>query len=436
MASLLELLVARKIITTDQAREASDLAEGTGSFIGRILVAQGAVGEDFLAAFLAKECIVRPQGGNLRIDRTLMHLLPERLMRRYRMVPLLQDAHGVLSLAVSEPLSIGGIDQIKRRLGLPLRLIMVEPVTIDELLAGEETMTEKAPAPRPPDAEPQESPLGPSAEPSSPEEESISTIAEWSPHEEEVSAPDFEAAQEEKVNAAAGFARTIPPERRIMPVGWRPSRFDDDLPDELDTCFCKLRQIVEGHGQKYIAIVGPDGARDAILRKLFWECWPGDDCVYIDLVAWKYPDSLGDCFPAALVIDGIGRAEDDEEGEQIRLLQDIGTAYSSKVPLLVGIKRNPKETETLSGGLKLTLGLATIINVDVSVSVSGNTPLEQIFAELVAETIQWSEKAFPGAGLKSLLNAVTAAYSQGSREEALSKGSAAVERRLSHLVET
>lgn len=432
MASLLELLVARKIITTDQAREASDLAEGTGAFIGRILIAQGAVEEDFLAAFLAKDCIVRPQGENLRVDRTLIHLLPERLMRRYRMVPLLQDAHGVLSLAVSEPLSIGGIDQIKRRLGLPLRLIMVDPVTIDELLAGEETVAEKVPAPRPPDVEPQESPLGLSAEPSSPEEVSASTITEWSPHEEEVSASDSEAAQEEEV----GFARAIPLERHIMPVGWRPSRFDDDLPDELDTYFRKLRQIVEGHGQKYVALVGSDGARDAILRKLFWECWSGDDCVYVDLVAWKYPDSLGDCFPVALVIDGIGRAEDDEEGEQIRLLQDIGTAYSSKVPLLVGIKRNPKETETLSGGLKLTLGLATIINADVSVSVSGNAPLEQIFTELVAETIQWSEEAFPGAGLKSLLDAVSVAFLQDSREEALSKGSAAVERRLSHLADT
>ncbi len=105
MASLLELLISRRVIAPEQARDAAGLAEETGAFIGRILVAQGAVAEDYLAKFLADECSVRMSEGQVEADGDLIHLLPERLMKRYRMVPLCRDSRGVLSIAVAEPLS-------------------------------------------------------------------------------------------------------------------------------------------------------------------------------------------------------------------------------------------------------------------------------------------------------------------------------------------
>jgi len=130
-------------------------------------------------------------------------------------------------------------------------------------------------------------------------------------------------------------------------------------------------------------------------------------------------------------VDSIPDAHAEEEQEII--LRDISKAYSRRVPLVVGLRSLPKESDSLSSGLKLTLGLGKILILEGEGTSEVPATLDVSFSELVEETIRWSDVAFPGAGLKPLLAAVKQVYDDGGRAEALAKARGAVSSRVSHL---
>jgi len=432
MASLLELLITQRIITPDQARDASALAEETGAFIGRILVAQGSVEEEFLSQFLAEKCTVQLHGETLSADEKLMNLLPQRLTKRYRVVPLEQSTDGVLSLAVSKPLSIGGLDQVKRRLGVPLKLILVSQADIDSLLELRESTISAS-------TEITESKTETKDE-VPPQIESTPVVAADSFSVSEEPTQDDKIANEldsEEIQSAdtlvACVTRDIPQTRQNRPVEWIPEKHNDSLTGGVATAFIDIRDIITGGGRRFIALLGPDGARDVVLRNIYWNIWSDAGGAYVDLVQHEYPLTLGEKFPPILIIDGMDHVADTESEEQARLLRDIGRAYSSSTPLIVGLSNTPKEVQSLSSGLKLTLGLARVVYIGDETGGEELAALDSVFSELVSDTTSWSEAAFPGAGLESLMGAIQEAYQKGNRKEAVAKGCAAVARRLSHL---
>jgi hypothetical protein len=184
----------------------------------------------------------------------------------------------------------------------------------------------------------------------------------------------------------------------------------------------------------FVAVAGPDAARDPVLRKLCTETWGRDRVLYLDLVAHHFPDEC-DMQTAAAIFDGVDAACSDEEEER-RLLRAISIAYSSKIPLVVGMNRVPRESTSLSRGIRLTLGLAKPLPIDVAETAAPPLPASSsvdVFRSLVQETVIWSEAAFSGAGLRPLLEAAGQAFERGSRQEAVSKAATAVASRLSHL---
>jgi hypothetical protein len=425
MASLLELLLSHNVITTDQAREAAALTEETGAFIGRILVAQGAVEEDKLAEFLVRHCTVQPAEADFDIDSALFNLLPERLMRRYRVVPLKQDAKGVLSLAVTDPLSIGGLDQVKRRLGFPMRLVLVDAGTVDRLMADALSPHEDEPLVR-------------EQTPSEILSEAMADVANG----------DIESTQAQSID---GRAKTIPSsttvtyagepndldlsgsDRASYPASWNPTPVTEELSDALTGALQTLKSIVEGTAQRYAVLIGPDGPRDLVLRKLFTTVLVPEQSRFVNLVTHHYPEEEASEFPAALVIDGLDAVSLESEEEQQRMLSDISRAFSSRIPFVAGVRTPPAESTELPSGLKLSLGLAKLVRVEAEVPAILDDRIDQLFEDLVAETISWSEEAFPGAGLQSLLSTVRDTYKAGNKREAIANGSAAVASRISRL---
>jgi len=435
MASLLELLISQRIITPDQARDASALAEETGAFIGRILVAQGSVEEEFLSRFLADKCTVKPQHTQLSADEKLMNLLPERLTKRYRLVPLEQSDDGVLSLAVSKPLSIGGLDQVKRRLGIPLKLILVSQSDIDSLLDMREPTVAVSKETTREDDETNQG-IETFSEPTSVSvSESLSVDDESLPEmmdeteEESDAAPDMDTGQ-------SFVVRDTPVSRLPRPQDWLPDQCTDTLPNGLRKAYNSIEEIITGDGRRFIALLGSDGSRDFVLRNIYWNNWSDEGGSYVDLVQHEYPLTLGEKFPSVIIIDGMDHVTDTDSEEQARLLRDIGRAYSSSTPLIVGLSSAPKEVESLSSGLKLTLGLARVVSISPDEVESKFAAFDAEFSELISKTTTWSENAFPGAGLGSLMGAIHEAYLKGNRKEALAKGCASVARRLNHLSDT
>lgn len=440
MASLLELLLSHKVISTDQAREAATLAEETGAFVGRILVAQGAVEEDRLAGFLAHHCTVRPSPADLDIDQDLVNLLPERLMRKYRVVPLKQDTKGVLTLAVVDPLSIGGLDQVKRRLGLPMKLVIVDSGTVDRLLArvlaratsrnhGTDLSGVKAPAAEAVISE-------------SPAETSADAVRDTELDEAEsaaraggkiTKAAHAEGAMKHMDEPGAQKSLRSANDRIVYPVSWKPEPVTEDLPDALENTIETLKSILEGPDQKYAVLAGSDVARDLVLRKLFATVFLPQPGRYVDLFAYRYPEDESLEFPSALIIDGLDAVSLEDEEEQRAMLSDISRAFSSRIPFVVGVRIPPAESKSLPGGFKLTLGLGKLVRIETEEHSVHEDKIDRFFQHLVDETIRWSEEAFPGAGLQSLLSTVMDAYNTGNKGEAITKGSAAVASRISRL---
>jgi len=417
VASLLELLVSRRIISADQAQEAAALAEETGAFIGRILVSQGAVEEQLLARFLADECTESLGIEQPLADAQLVRLLPERLMRNYRMVPLSRSPSGILRLAVAEPLSVGGIDQVKRRLGMPVRLVLVGADTIETLL--DQT------APSPPEGRVQVHP--PPSPPAGRDERAPS-----------IPAPQPRAVQQpvdtRSRDAFALGSRTIG-ERTVVPCDWRPEPVSEAIPSALETAYETLRNLVGGGKKAFIALVGPDAARDRVLRTLCTtEAW--DRVLYVDLVAHHCPDDLMTSGFSAAVFDGLDAASTDEEEER-NLLRAISAAYAAHTPVILGMRRSPKDSGHLSRGTRLALGLARIITIEADEAPGPSTPQKdahEVFRALIEETTAWSETAFAGAGLRPMMEAAARAYERGNTREAIGKATTSVVSRLSHLI--
>jgi hypothetical protein len=231
----------------------------------------------------------------------------------------------------------------------------------------------------------------------------------------------------------AWISRDVPETRMNRPAEWIPEKYNDSLSGGVATAFNDIKDIITGGGRRFIALLGPDGSRDVVLRNIYWNIWSEAGCAYVDLVQHEYPLTLGEKFPSVLIIDGMDHVADTESEEQARLLRDIGRAYSSSTPLIVGLSNTPKEVQSLSSGLKLTLGLARVVSIGDETGGDELSALDSVFSELVSDTTSWSENAFPGAGLESLMGAIQEAYQKGNRKEAVAKGCAAVARRLSHL---
>jgi hypothetical protein len=436
MASLLEILLSHRVISADQAREAATLAEETGAFIGRILVAQGAVEEETLAEFLLNHCTVRPVQGELDLEKELVNLLPERLVRRYRIVPLRQDAKGVLSLAVTHPLSIGGLDQVKRRLGFPMKLVLVDTETAERLLTDATALGTEM-------SVPEEQTLVGEAVASDQSAEGLLGAVGASEAEEAAHGAQIEAETAIPSSVLDGgtpydergeeIGQRSPENRVQYPVSWKPEEVTGDLSKALAEALSTLKSIVEGTDRRYAVLVGSDADRDVVLRMLFTTVLPSEDGRYVNLLAFRYPDDESSELPAALVIDGLDAVSYEDEEEHRALLRDISRAFSSRIPCVAGIRKPPTESKSLPSGLKLTLGLGTLVIVKTDEGFIHADRIEGILHNLIEETVQWSDTVFPGAGLRSLLSTVNDAYQAGSKAEAVAKGGTAVASRIARL---
>ncbi|MBN1425805.1 hypothetical protein JXA88_14730 [Candidatus Fermentibacteria bacterium] len=371
-----------------------------------------------LARFLERECTEKPGALHIEADAQLMQLLPERLMRTYRMVPLGRSPSGVLKLAVSEPLSIGGIDQVKRRLGMPVRLILVDSDTIETLL-GVPVQSVAVQPPLPPE----------------PTSASVSLAPSRPIHTPSTSAASAEGslAQDQGAVLRPRMVR----QRVDAPEDWQPDPVPGELPSVLEEAFNALQSVVESSQHVFLVVTGPDSARDLVLRKLRTVTWGDHEAFYLDLIAHHFPAEVDHQRRVPTILDGVDVAGIDEEEER-RLLRTISAAYAAKTPLVLGMRKSPKESQNLSGGLRLTLGLAKMVPIEVEETAerSASPPdFEQLFLALADETAAWSEAAFAGASLRPLLQAASRAYTRGSRQEALGKAATAVASRVSHLTE-
>src|SRR2546426_8374312 len=119
-----ELLLAEGVVTPDQLNRALEIHRATGQRLGQVLLDMGVVDQERLARLLGQQIgaeFVRLVGANLRED--VLTLLPQQMASRFQAIPIAR-AHGVLTVAMVDPLDVVAIDDIRRVTGMDIKVAL------------------------------------------------------------------------------------------------------------------------------------------------------------------------------------------------------------------------------------------------------------------------------------------------------------------------
>src|SRR2546427_10845789 len=119
-----ELLLAEGVVTPDQLNRALEIHRATGERLGQVLLDMGVVDQERLARLLGQQIgaeFVRLVGANVRED--VLTLLPQQMASRFQAIPITR-AHGVLTLAMVDPLDVVTIDDIRRVTGMDIKVAL------------------------------------------------------------------------------------------------------------------------------------------------------------------------------------------------------------------------------------------------------------------------------------------------------------------------
>lgn len=129
-----DLLVDQQMITSAQLEQALLEQKMSGRKLGRTLVDLGYVEENALLNLLSRQLkIPFVELKQFRFDRDLITTLPETLARRFRVVPLKQDASGIL-LGMADPTDIFSLDELQKILKKPLNPAVVRESELLDVL--------------------------------------------------------------------------------------------------------------------------------------------------------------------------------------------------------------------------------------------------------------------------------------------------------------
>ncbi|GLP97389.1 GspE/PulE family protein [Paraferrimonas sedimenticola] len=108
-----DLLVQEHIITDDQLNAALKKQQSTGLKLGRTLIESGCLSEQQLLTFLAQQLNIPLLDISKRnIPQSILKWIPEVQARRYRALPIEEDAESVL-VAMSDPADLQALDNIE-----------------------------------------------------------------------------------------------------------------------------------------------------------------------------------------------------------------------------------------------------------------------------------------------------------------------------------
>lgn len=124
-----EILVERGIITRKQLEQALRLQAETGGLLGQILIKLGMITEEELNQALGIE---RLKSLNVQIDPELIRLVPQQLLRRYKVIPLKKERNK-LYVAMADTYNVLAIDDLRLLTGYEIEPVKATEKEIDAL---------------------------------------------------------------------------------------------------------------------------------------------------------------------------------------------------------------------------------------------------------------------------------------------------------------
>jgi len=119
-----DILLADSLITPDQLNRAMDIHRATGERLGRVLLDMGVVDPEHIARAISRQIgaeFVRLTAVPLHED--ILRLVPSAEASRLQAIPVSRE-NGVLTVAMVDPLDVVAIDDIRRRTGHDVRVVV------------------------------------------------------------------------------------------------------------------------------------------------------------------------------------------------------------------------------------------------------------------------------------------------------------------------
>lgn len=152
--NLIKILIDSQNITAEELEMAMSVQKKTGKDLKEVLVEKGLLTEDEILSIIS-EYLSIPflDPSKFKIDVGIVSLIPEDIARRFRLFPLYK-AGDILLIAVSEPLDILTLDNLRLSIGSEIKQVLAkekiilnsiticyaEIETLPEILEGEESL--------------------------------------------------------------------------------------------------------------------------------------------------------------------------------------------------------------------------------------------------------------------------------------------------------
>ncbi|MCX5687311.1 MAG: type II secretion system protein GspE, partial [Candidatus Omnitrophica bacterium] len=121
---LIELLINNKVISKSQLDKALRIQKENGGSLKDILVKSGFITEKDLVSILSQGLGIPPISlARFKIDPELLKLIPHDVANKYQIIPV-SKVGNMLTIAMSDPLNIFSVDDLKAITGLDIGIII------------------------------------------------------------------------------------------------------------------------------------------------------------------------------------------------------------------------------------------------------------------------------------------------------------------------
>lgn len=132
--SVWDELLSEGVISEGQLRQAREMRQSDPRDLGRIMVSLGFVSEEDVTRAQARRLRLRYVDLNERdVERSALGLVPENLLRKHRALPVKLE-EGKLIVALSDPLNIQALEDLRMSSGYPVSPIVATEAAIDKAL--------------------------------------------------------------------------------------------------------------------------------------------------------------------------------------------------------------------------------------------------------------------------------------------------------------
>ena len=135
--NLIEMLLANKLVTKEQLDHALEIQKSKGISLRMVLVQEKLVSEDELLSLLSSRLYIPTLHlAKFKFDQEIVKLIPEHTARQYRVIAFSRIGN-TLTVAMSDPLNIFAVDDLKVITGCDIDIVLSPEDEIDKAIGAQ-----------------------------------------------------------------------------------------------------------------------------------------------------------------------------------------------------------------------------------------------------------------------------------------------------------